>query len=486
MILHPFDLLAVSLYGLFLVMITVLSARNSHSFRSFSLADGDMPWGAVGVSLIATSISASTFLGSPADVYVHDMRYLMLQFGVLLSLPIVWFFFIPALRKAEIPSAYALLEKTFGATTRKLAALFYIANTLLRTSILIYGPSWVFAEIFNIPVTAAILLVAAVSILYTWFGGLKAVIWTDVLQFLVLFFAGIASLIIIMDALGGPISFWHAVQESPKSHWWDSRFALSDPRTIWAATFGYVFYELAFRGCDQQFVQRYLACKSVKQANFSSLLSIVLGFLSTLLFFFIGAGLFLFFQQQRFPLPPGTPGDRVFPWFIAHHLPPGLTGLVLAGLFSAAMSSLDSAMSALSHTVMLEFSNRPPSKEASRRWVLLWGLLGTAGAMFCIYWNDSLLTKAYTLTSFFIGPLLAMFLMAFFLPFLKGPAVTLGCLFGALTLLALSPPAFLPWAGHPWHPAWPFHPLISTVASLAFSLFFHATLFKGNQLKKIP
>ena len=164
---------------------------------------GKIPWVAVGISLIATSVSATTFLGAPADVYGADMRFLMFQIGGFLSIVVVGIVFIPRFRKANIQSAYELFERSFSPSVRRLAAIFYCLHLLLRTGILLYAPALVISKILDCNLYVAILITAVLAIIYTWFGGIKAVIWTDVLQFFVFFFGGVLVLYLVAKSCGG-------------------------------------------------------------------------------------------------------------------------------------------------------------------------------------------------------------------------------------------------------------------------------------------
>ena len=182
------DWIVLAAYLLLSLLIGLWVSRGNKNLKEYMFGGGSIPWVAVGISLIATSVSATTFLGAPADVYGDNMTFLMFQIGALLSIVVVGFVFIPRFRTAGINSAYELFEVRFGSkAVRRLAAVFYSLHLLLRTGILLYAPSLVLAQILHIDLKLAIVVSAAVAIFYTWFGGIKAVIWTDVMQFCVFF-----------------------------------------------------------------------------------------------------------------------------------------------------------------------------------------------------------------------------------------------------------------------------------------------------------
>ena len=187
------DWIVLFAYLLFSLFIGLWVSRGNKDLKEYMLGGGSMPWVAVGISLIATSVSATTFLGAPADVYGDNMTFLMFQIGAFLSIFVVGFVFIPRFRSAGINSAYELFELRYNKSVRRLAAVFYCLHLLLRTGILLYAPSLVLAQILHVDLRYAIIVSAAVAIFYTWFGGIKAVIWTDVMQFIVLWWWSLGS-----------------------------------------------------------------------------------------------------------------------------------------------------------------------------------------------------------------------------------------------------------------------------------------------------
>ncbi|MBO7513898.1 MAG: sodium transporter, partial [Fibrobacter sp.] len=271
------DWIVLVAYLLLSIAIGLFVSRGNKNLKEYMLGGGSIPWVAVGISLIATSVSATTFLGAPADVYGDNMTFLMFQIGAFISIVVVGLVFIPKFRSSGINSAYELFEVRFSRPVRRLAAVFYCLHLLLRTGILLFAPSLVLAQILHIDLKLAIIVSAAVAIFYTWFGGIKAVIWTDVMQFVVFFGGGVLVLILISNAVGGFGEMATLASEAGKTKWWDASMDVSNARTLVSAGFAYAILEIAIRGCDQQFVQRYLSCKDVKAANRSSILSMVLG-----------------------------------------------------------------------------------------------------------------------------------------------------------------------------------------------------------------
>ena len=439
---------------------------------------GAMPWVAVGISLIATSVSATTFLGAPADVYGDDMTFLMFQIGALLSIIVVGFVFIPRFRSAGINSAYELFERRFGSlAVRRLAALFYCLHLLLRTGILLYAPSLVLAQILHVDLRVAIVVSAAVAIFYTWFGGIKAVIWTDVMQFCVFLGGGALVLILISNAVGGFGEMAAMASEAGKTRWWNPSIDISDARTLVSAGFAYAILEIAIRGCDQQFVQRYLSCKDVKAANRSSSLSMVLGCAVSILLYWVGAALFVYYKVTGVSsLPEGIGQNDVFPYFIVNGLPIGVTGLIVAAICAAAMSSLSGAINSLSNTSEHDFLGWKEDEgigglKRAKIWTVVWGVLGVFFALFAATQQGSLLKNALFFTGLFTGPLLGMFILAFFVKNLRPWMVVAAVLCGMASLVLIQGiPAFGVPALLGGIFSWPWMPFISMTTTIVVAV----------------
>ncbi len=470
------DWLVIVLYFVIVALIGLFFSRRNVDFKDFMFGGGNMPWLAVGISLIATSVSANTFLGNPADSYAKDMRLLMLNFGSLIAIVIVGTVFIPRFRKSGIRSAYELLEQRFSRRVRRLAAGLYSCHLLLRMGMLIYGPSLVLMKITGAPFWASALAMTAFAMMYTSLGGIKAVTTTDIIQFCIFFGGGLLSIYYCAHGVGGFVKTWELASAAGKTRWFDFSFDPASDRTFFTASIVYVVFEVAIRGCDQQFVQRYLSTRSVRTANYSSLSSSLLGICVGLVFFTLGAFLYVYFQVAKVaPLPEGILVNQVLPHFIVNVLPTGVKGLLVAAILAADMGALSSVLTALSNTTVVDFL--PPREGATqtihnaRKWVVVWGLLGLLASFVCKIGDVSILTKALFFTSLFTGPLLGIFIQAFFLPRTKPAAVIVGACLGMLTLLPFTTVPILPQGM--WKPlialAWPWNPLITVTASLLWS-----------------
>ena len=470
------DWIVVAVYFAAMAGIGAYFSRKNRNFKDFMFGGGNMPWFAVGISLIATSVSANTFLGNPADSYVNDMRLLMLNFGSLAAIVIVGTFFIPRYRASGIKSAYELLEIRFSKPVRTLAASLYSCHLLLRMGMLIYAPSLVLMKITGVPFWAAAISMGLFAMLYTSLGGIKAATTTDIIQFCIFFGGGLLCIYFCAKGVGSFGKTWELAQAAGKTRWLDFTFNPASERNFFSAAIVYIVFEVAIRGCDQQFVQRYLSTKSVRTANYSSITSSLLGICVGIVFFTVGAFLYVYFQVAHVEALPVTKVNEVLPYFIIHVLPPGVKGLLVAAIMAADMGALSSVLTALSNTTVVDLLPRTPGDgeinlRNARKWVLLWGLLGMAASFVCALGNISILSKALFFTSLFSGPLLGLFLMAFFRPKLHPTAVIVATFGGMAVLMLFLKIPVLP-AGL-WKPvyevSWPWNPLISMTASITMA-----------------
>jgi solute:Na+ symporter, SSS family len=483
------DWLVIVLYFVLVAGIGFYFSRRNRDVADFMFGGGNMPWLAVGISLIATSVSANTFLGNPADSFAKDMRLLMLNVGSLCAIVIVGVFFIPRFRASGVRSAYELLEMRFSRPVRVMAASLYSCHLLLRMGMLIYGPSLVLMKITGAPFALCAISMALFAMLYTSLGGIKAVTTTDILQFAIFFGGGLLCIWYCADAVGSFGKTWHLATEAGKTRWFDFTFDPSSDRNVWTACLVYIVFEVAIRGCDQQFVQRYLSTKSLRTANYSSITSSFLGIAVGLVFFTVGAFMYVYFEVVKVEVLPAMKVNEVLPYFILHVLPTGVKGLLVAAILAADMGALSSVLTALSNTTVIDLKpsqNTAEQLSRTRKWIWIWGGMGILASFICALGDASILTKALFFTSLFTGPLLGLFLLAFFLPKTHPKAVVWGAIIGMLSLLPFSKIPMLPpdvWT--PWlNLAWPWNPVISVTATLIASQIL--TSFFSRHVKLTP
>jgi SSS family solute:Na+ symporter len=397
-----------------------------HSTRDFFLGGRSLPWYAVTASTIATTISAITFIGVPALVFAADgnFAYLQLAIGGVIARILVARFLVPLYYEKEFYSPYEYMEDRLGPVVGRITAGMFFLGGILGQGVRVYATALVLELITGWNLTESIVLIAMFSVLWTWMGGIAAVVWTDFVQFFILIIGGIAALIFVTDAL--PDQWATLVEVGREADKFRTFDFSTDPRvafTFWAALIAMPFQNVAVYGTDHLFVQRLLCCRNQREAQKAVLWSI-LGELVPVLMLTVGVGLFAFYQFHE--LSPTLAAlvsertDRIFPAFIISEIPTGLRGLLIAGILSAAISSLDSILAALSQISLTMFYKpfvEPDASEAkllrvSRLFVIFWGaVLATMAWQFSASELD-LVTLAFSMTTYTWGPMLGLFLLS--------------------------------------------------------------------------
>jgi solute:Na+ symporter, SSS family len=344
----------------YLVGINALGAwlgRGQRDAEEYFLGRHAMPWWAVMASIVATETSALTFLSVPGDAYRTGFTFLQLTFGYLLGRIAVSFTLLPGYFTGNLTTAYALLERRYGVAVRRFASLTFMVTRVLAASVRLAVPAIPIALILDVPIWVAILLLAGGTALYTFLGGIKAVIWIDLIQVVVYLSGAGLALVFLLRAIPGGLG--HVLASRPRL--FDLSTDLSKPYTLWAGLLGGIFLTMASHGADQLIVQRLLTCRELPQARRALIGSGVVVILQFLLFLTIGVALATFFAGR--PVDPSGldprafhTSDEIFPTFIVRNLPPLVSAYLVAGIFSAAMCSesaaLNSLASALAHDIV--------------------------------------------------------------------------------------------------------------------------------------
>ena len=422
----PWDWAIVAAYICGTTLVGHHLKGKQHSTRDFFLGGRSLPWYAVTASTIATTVSAVTFIGVPALVYAAggNYTYLQLAIGGFIARYLVARFLVPLYYEKEFYSPYDYMEDRLGPVIGRVTAGMFILGGILSQGVRVYATALVLELITGWNLAESIVLIALFSVLWTWMGGIAAVIWTDFVQFFIMIAGGIAALVFVTDALpDGWTTLFEVGQQAGKLTVFD--FTI-DPRlefTFWAALIAMPFQNTAVYGTDHLFVQRLLCCRNQREAQKAVLWSNV-GELVPALMLTVGAGLFAFYEFHS--LPPDLAGlvaergDRIFPAFIISEIPTGLKGLLIAGILSAAISSLDSILAALSQISLTMFYKpfvNPQADEAtslrvSRLFVIVWGaVLATLAWQFSAS-QLALVTLAFTMTSYTLGPILGLFMLS--------------------------------------------------------------------------
>ncbi|MEX2015571.1 MAG: sodium:solute symporter, partial [Candidatus Hydrogenedentales bacterium] len=375
-------------YFVILILMGAYFSRRQKSTHDYFLGGGRVPWWAMGLSIFGTQLSAITFLSIPARAYSSDWVYVWANAAIVLITPYVVFVVIPAYRRGNYTTAYEYLERRFNYAVRVYGAFIFLLFQAGRMGIVLFLPALALHAVTGLPVTWCILAMGVLATLYTVLGGIEAVIWTDVLQVVILLAGVVVALVVILLRIDTtPADAFAIAVDANKFHmidWtWDATTT-----AIWVAIIGNVFGVAYPYTADQTLVQRYLASASEKEAKRATWTNALMSIPATLLFFGVGTALFVYFKTHPQQLDPALPNDAVFPLFIVQQLPVGFSGLVVAAIFAAAMSSLDSSMNSLATVAIHDFYRRfkkdlsdLKALRAARLMTVVFGVLGTSAAL---------------------------------------------------------------------------------------------------------
>jgi SSS family transporter len=517
------------------VSFAVWQSRKNVGVEGFFLANRRLPWGAIGLSVMATQASAITFIGTTGQAFDQGMGFIQVYLGLPLAMVVICAVFVPFFYRSRIFTAYEYLEGRFDPKTRSLTAFLFLLSRGMAAGIVLYAPAIVLSVIMGWDERVTILIMATVTVAYTLMGGITAVIWTDVIQMLMMF-AGIGvAVAILLGGLPEQVGLADAIYLGGIQEMWTSIDLSTDPSrtyTLWSGLLGGFFLALAYFGTDQSQVQRYLTASSLRQSRLSLIFNAFMKIPMQFFILAIGVLVFVFYHFERPPLvfnpaevavvqasdragdfealereheavhalrrdaalelvelrgaeeELGATRDRigaydrrmielreeakgiigevrgaasndvnyVFPTYLIQYIPAGILGLMIAVIFAAAMSSLDSELTALSSATVMDFYRRWLRSDAtdghylwiSRLSVLLWGIFACfvalqAGRL------GSLIEAVNQVGSFFYGSLLGVFLLAFLWPRANGTGAFFGLIGGMLTVLAVSLTTDVSW-----------------------------------------
>ena len=438
-----------------LVLMGVWFSRRMKSTEDFFKAGQRIPWWAAGVSIFGTQLSAITFMAIPAKTYTTDWRLLVANLMIIAAAPFVVYYFLPFFRRLNVTTAYEYLEQRFNRPIRLLASGMFILMQFGRIGIVLLLPSIALSVVTGIDVTGCILTMGVLCILYTVLGGIEAVIWTDVLQVVVLIGGAVLCLILIPNSIAGG---WNEMIELGES---GNRFRLLDFRWDWkeptffVIMFGAFGQNLISYGSDQVVIQRYLTTRDEATARRSIWSAALMAIPASLLFFMIGSALFAYFKTHPDQLDPGLQQvDAIFPHFIVNCLPAGIAGLVIAAVFAAAMSSLDSSMNSVAAAVTADFYRRENNRGTTAElWIarMITVLVGVCGMSFAIWMSrqpdiKSLWDEFAGYLGLFGGGLCGLFLLAIFTQRTSAAAALTGLVVSGVVQVALrNAGAVNPW-----------------------------------------
>ncbi len=379
----------IALYSIVLIGMGIYFSRREDTTDAFFLGGRRIPWWAVGISLFGTSLSAITYLTIPAAAFATDWILILNQFGVIIFAPLVVAFYIPKFREHPIATAYQYLESRFNVVMRVYGSLNFTLFQIGRMSIVMFLPAIALSTATGVDLYYAIILMGVISTAYTVLGGIEAVIWTDVLQTIVLTAGAIVGFFIVfmhVDVGVGEAIALASEAGKFRSFNWD--LTLSDV-TVWVVVLGSALSNAYPITADQTMVQRYLTTEDAKGAGRALWIHAWLAIPASLLFFGLGTALWIYFREHPGVLDPALLNDATLPLFIVAEFPAGLKGLIIASIFAATMSSLDSSINSLSSVVVTDYYRRfgrnvteAKALRAARFFTIFFGTIGTLGALY--------------------------------------------------------------------------------------------------------
>ncbi len=486
--LSPVDLAIVAAYLLAITLFGLRFSRRNKvqgkSLKSYFLADNTIPWWAISLSIVSAETSTLTIISIPGVAFAGDLGFLQVVLGYMLGRVVVALLFLPRYFKGEMLTAYQLIDQRFGHALHKVTAGLFLLTRAAAEGVRVFAISIVVGIAIDVGDVKAIAIISALTLLYTFEGGMAAVIWTDVVQ-MALYVAGT---LVALWTLGAHVpGGWtqiHAVAAPlGKFHWLNFAVNLTQSYTFWAGVLGGTFLTMASHGTDQLMVQRMLAARNLGESRLALLSSGVVIFVQFTLFLLIGVGLFVFYglHPQTF-----TSADRIFPTFIVHEMPHGVAGLLIAAILAAAMSNLSAALNSLASTTVIDFyvpfrswrQNRVPhprgarvglfnSTESSnntlvsRLATIVWAIVLFAIAVYSIKAGGKghVVETGLSIASVAYGCLLGVFLLGTLTRYATQFGAILGMIFGFALNLFL------------WQGTFPMHLGTLTIPKIAFTWY---------------
>ncbi len=463
--LAPVDVVLLVAYLLLIVAMGFAVGRGRRDATEYMVGGRSIPAWAVFCSIVSTETSAVTFLSIPGFAYGRDFTWLQLPLGFVLGRVFVAAILLPSYFKGDLFTAYQVLEDRFGGAAKQTASVLFVVTRTLADGLRLFLVAIVLQEMTGLSLGWAVVVMGAITIVYTVFGGMRAVIWADVAQFaLYLLGAVVAFWVLLTRVPGGFARVLEIADSAGKLRVLDFGPSLADPYVFWAGIVGGAFLTLGSHGVDQLMVQRYLCARSLRQARGALVASGVFVLAQFAFFLLIGLGLYAFYTLH----PPATPfdrTDRVFARFILTEIPHGPLGLVVGALFAAAFtSSLNASATAVVHDLYRHRRPAASSAELMRvaRWLTVaFGLAQIAVGLAGQRLKASVVDSVLTIAGFTTGIILGVFLLGLVGRRIHERAALLGMVLGLATISAVAFGTRL---------AWPWYALVGSTSTFLFGL----------------
>lgn len=441
----------IAYIALNLLLGWVLSKKVSTA-EDFYLGRRTTPWWAIGISVIATYVSALSFLGGPAWSYSESLAVIAIHLNYPIVVFVVVTLFLPFFFNSGVASIYDYMERRFGPTSRIVISGVFLISQALTSAAILYATSLVIEFITGIDVKTAIVIVTVIALIYTMMGGITAVIWTDVIQAAVLFVGAFIILFALFDSMPLPLAEVLAdLKEQGKTNPLNFSFDLSVEATVWSGVIAMSLFHITVYGANQMMVQRTLAAKNIGDAKKSFLLMGFVAFFIYFLFFLLGILFYGYYGGQEF-----ENGNTIILDFATNYGMPGLMGIIAAAIVAASMSSLDSSFNSLATISTVDFyekyfrKNESPEHylKVSRWFTVFWAVLIIVPAIIYSAFEGSVLQTLSKIGSYFVGAKLSMYGLGFFSKQTTEKGLLVGVAVGFVMIWYLATQTDIAW---PWY-----------------------------------
>ncbi|WP_368882183.1 sodium:solute symporter [Proteus mirabilis] len=429
-----------------MLLVGVYFSKRQKTADDYFRGGGRVPGWAAGVSVFATTLSSITFMSIPAKAYTSDWTFIIGQYLAIAILPLVFYFYIPFFRKLKITSAYEYLEARFDVRSRLFASLSFMLFHIGRVAIITYLTVLALRPFMGIDPVVLIVLISLLCIIYTWMGGIEGVIWTDVIQGLLLSGGAVLIFIMICFKVDGGISeiFTTTAQADkffPITQW---RWSWTDS-TIPVLMIGFLFANIQQFTASQDVVQRYIVTDSIKETKRTLITNAKLVAIIPIFFFAIGSALFVYYQQNPSLLPAGFNTGGILPLFIVTEMPIGIAGLIIAAIFAAAQSSISSSLNSISscfnsdiYTRLSKSSPSPKQKmKVAKLVIIVAGIFSSLAAIWLVLSDEAEIWDAFnSLIGLMGGPMTGLFMLGIFVKRANAGSAVVGIIVSIIAVLA--------------------------------------------------
>ncbi|GJM33594.1 MAG: sodium:solute symporter [Saprospiraceae bacterium] len=439
-------------FFLYMAGITIFGGsffKKNKSAAAFTLGNSNIPGWVVTMSIFATFVSSISYLALPGTAYLSNWNAFVFSLSLPIAAIIAVKFFVPLYRRINSPSAYTYMEQRFGPWARIYVSFCYLLTQLMRIGTILYLLALALNAIIGWDIATIIVVTGIVVTIYSMLGGIQAVVWTDAIQGIILIFGAVVCAVYLLFAMPeGPGQIFTIAAESEKFSLGSFSLELSKP-TFWVVLIYGIFINLQNYGIDQNYVQRYMASRTERDAKRSAFIGGMLYIPVSALFLFIGTALFAFYQSGAGVLPADlqnmNSSDRIFPYFIVTELPVGITGLLVASIFAAGMSTISTSFNSSATVILTDYYNKyfkktATDKEAMRVLYLSSVVISVLGIAIGVAMINvkSALDAWWKLASIFSGGMLGLFLLGAFSERKNVLGAIIGVIVGLLVIVWLS------------------------------------------------